>query len=489
MLCGRGQFLGALSFIALVGLVGCSSSTPGTNSVVSRPFRGQEVELAVPKSLNLPAKWEVLIQEWSSQSGATARFVEYDATATISGKTLAETSPHSTTLLFPLKQLCEIDSFLAPLTAVGSEFDGRDLFKGLRERVLWRERQVIANPISVPVLVCYYRNDLLKAARRKAPETWDEYHELVTSLESWAPGLVAVEPLGPESRATTFFARSLAFCKHPENYSVWFDVDTAKPTLNTPGFAKALDTAQQTWSKLPPEVATFSPADCRRLMLTGKAAIALSFEPSEGDLSGTSPTDPSKAVQRIDGIELGICRIPGSRAVYNRNSKKWDTMPAKGVHAPALCGFAGLASGVILPPNHKGEVAGINLIVNLSSPETFDQAFATLPKSPSRESQLPQAPTWYGPELSTEEGSRYCDAVAQSLRDTQLVFELPLTGADEFRQAASAALEPLLQGTANAEQTMNTLQSSFETIVEKRGWEAVRDSHRRGLGLSPALKK
>ena len=127
----------------------------------------------------------------------------------------------------------------------------------------------------------------LRAANRKAPETWDDYHELVDSIEQWAPGLVAVEPLSPEFRATTFFARSLAFCKHPENYSVWFDVDSAKPTLNSPGFLRALETAHRTWSKLSTDVATYSPADCRRLLLQGKAAMTLSFEPRSAEFSVT----------------------------------------------------------------------------------------------------------------------------------------------------------------------------------------------------------
>ena len=99
--------------------------------------------------------------------------------------------------------------------------------------------------------------------------------------------------------------------------------------------------------------------------------------------------------------------------------------------------------------------AALNLLFSLSSPAMFDQAFATLPKGPCRESQLTQAPTWFGPELSTEEASQYCDAVAQSLRDPQVVFELPLIGAAEFRTTASKCLEPLLRGEADVEQTLN----------------------------------
>lgn len=250
---------------------------------------------------------------------------------------------------------------------------------------------------------------------------------------------------------------------------------------------EGLETARRTWAKLPKDVATSSPTACRRLLLTGKAAITLAWEPQSSDLIARSKGDDTSSVQRIDGIELGVCRLPGSRRVFNRNSKKWDTIPT--VHAPALCGFAGLAAGVMLPKKGAADTAAFSFLVSLSSTSLFDEAFSTLPKGPCRESQIPLSPSWFGPELSTEEASLYTDAVGQSLRDTQLVTELPVLGAEEFRHAAAKALESLLNGETDTEQTLNLMQSSFESIVERLGRDAVRDSYRRGLGMALPLKK
>ena len=478
------------SAVVFFCLVGCPSTNPPPSpKSTAQPFAGSELEVVAPKSLNLPVYWEVLLQEWSSQTGASTKFVEYDTTGSFLTDPAAKPESAGRFVLFPFRDLCLFDTQLTPLSTFEAQLDSRDLFKGLRERALTRDREFVAVPVSVPVLVCYYRKDLLRGAGRKAPETWQEYLELIESLDTWAPGLTAVEPLAPEFRATTFFAKSLAFCKHPENYSVWFDIDTAKPTLNSPGFVEAFETARRTWSRLPPEVATYSPADCRRLLLTGKAAIALSFEPLSSELIARSQSDESSKVERIEGIEVGVCRLPGSRRVFNRNSKKWDTIPVGTTHAPALCGFAGLAAGVTLPSKRVQTAAALDLLVNVSTASFFDQAFASLPKGPCRESQLSLAANWFGPELSSEEASQYADAVAQSLRDMQLVYELPVIGAEEFRQAASVALEPLIRGQADSEQTSNAMQHAFELIVERLGADAVRDSHRRGLGLSPRAKQ
>ena len=482
-------FVASLAFFVLF-LVGCPSSTPpsGTKQA-EQPFRGSELEVVAPQSLNLPVYWEVMLQEWSSQTGASTKFVEFDTNDVFLKETAVKPESGGRLVLFPFRDFCRFETQLTPLSAFDTRLESREIFKGLRERSLSRERELIAIPVSAPVLVCYFRSDLLRSARRKAPETWSDYLELIETLDTWAPGLTAVEPLAPEFRATTFFAKSLAFCKHPENYSVWFDIDTAKPTLNSPGFIEALETARRTWSKLPPEVATYSPADCRRMLLTGKAAMALAYEPLSSDLIARSQSDESSKVQRMDGIEIGVCRLPGSRRVFNRNSKKWDTMAAGTIHAPALCGFAGLAVGVTLPDKRDQGAAAVDLLVNLSTSSLFDEAFASLPKGPCRESQLTLAPNWFGPELSSEEASQYADAVAQSLRDMQLVYELPVIGAEEFRQAAAAALEPLIRGEADSEQTSQAMQHAFELIVERLGTDAVRDSHRRGLGLSPRATK
>ena len=471
-------------------LAGCPSSTDKASpKSVRPPVRGEELEVVAPKSLNLPVYWEVMLQEWSSQSGSSTKFVEYDDKDSFLTQPPVKSDSGGQLVLFPLRDCCSFETHLTPLSQYESQLGSREIFKGLRERALTRDRKFIAIPVSVPVLVCYYRSDLLRSARRKSPETWADYQELIESLGAWAPGLTAVEPLSAEFRATTFFAKSLAFCKHPENYSVWFDIDTAKPTLNSPGFVEAIETARRTWSKLPPDVSTYSPADCRQMLLTGKAAMALTFEPLSSELIAGFPSNDSSKTQRIDGIEIGVCRLPGSRRVFNRNSSKWDNIPVGTVHAPALCGFAGLAVGVRLPPHRWSKDTAINFLINLNEPLMFDQAFAALPKGPCRESQLELAASWFGPELSSEEASQYADAISQSLRDMQLVFELPLIGAEEFRQAAAAALEPLIRGEADSEQTSNAMQQAFELIVERLGADAVRDSYRQGLGLSPRATK
>ena len=468
------------SLMVCLLLCGCFDFKPqsGANTV-TLPFKGQEVELLIPKTLGLPTAWEVLIQEWSSQTGATVRWVEYSSNdeATFGKDLEPTTSFGGRVVLFSLQRLSELDRHLAPLgSATGSDLDLKDLFKGLRERVVSRGRSPIAVPLAAPGLVCYYRRDLLKAAGLKPPTNWEDYQSLLDVLERWAPNLTAVEPLGPDHRAATFFARSLAFAKHPENYSVWFDLETGEPLVQTPGFVEALTAAQRAWKRMPSAINEMTPADCRREMLEGRAALALAYEPS-------LVTESSSRVERAPGIEVGISRLPGSKRVFNRNSDRWETLPAGGLHSPGLCGTTGLAAGVTLPTNGSKDIAAWNLLTTLVESQ-FESAWATLPKTPCRESQVGTAPSWNDNGLTAEEASQYVDAVAQMLRDTQLVAELPLPRADEFRAATARGISSVLAGETEPAATLAAIQKEFDEIANSVGKETLRAAYRRGLGLA-----
>ncbi len=468
-----------LAAISLVLLCGCPGSPPETKTV-ARPFRGQEVELVVPASYQLPALWDVALNEWMDQSGATVRWSEYSGSDenSLEQKLSAPVTSGGRVILFPLRQLGELDRHLTPIeSATTTGLDLKDIFKGLHDRVVSRNRSLVAIPVSAPVLLCYYRADLLKAAGLKPPQTWDDYQSLLDSLDRWAPGLTAVEPLAPGHRATLFFARSLAFAKHPENYSVWFDLDSAKPLLKTAGFEEAIAVAGRAWKKMPPSIAELNPADCRRQIIEGKAALAISSEPFS--------VDKARDTTRAASIEIGICRLPGSHRVFNPNSKQWDVLPRSAVHAPSLCAFDGMAIGVGLPAEGGKDAAAWHLLSTLAG-EQFASNWASLPKSPCRESQVGTATSWNESGLTIEESSRAVDATAQALRDDQLVADLPIPQADEFRRVTDEAIGKLLKNELDPAAAIQQLQADFEQIVSRAGAASIRADYRRGLGLPPA---
>src|SRR5579863_5687200 len=212
-----------------------------------------------------------------------------------------------------------------------------DIFAGLRERVLSIGGAPTLLPLSCPILTCYLRRDLLDKAGLKAPETWQEYQSLIDSLPKWAPGLTIAEPWSQDFRATTFLWRAVSRVKNGGSFSVFFDIDTGDPLIDSEGFVRALTEAVASVSKMSADAKTLTPAECRRLILTGKAAMALAFEPGRVD---------EPPVERMKGITLSFVRAPGSRQVYRRQSNTWETPAEQGLNYVTLAPFGGLAVGV-----------------------------------------------------------------------------------------------------------------------------------------------
>ena len=496
-------------------LNGCpDSSDQDDQTATDRPFVGLEIEAAAPGGLGFPSSWELVLDEWHAQTGAVATLHEYDPAnmaagigfRSASGGDLADSAqPGRDTadmLVFPLTAVPELDA-AGVLAAVPDDVSGADgldyldIFQGLREQVgsIGREPRIV--PISCPVLVCYYRRDLLDAAGLKPPETWDDYQALLEGLDDWAGGLTAVEPWGEAYRATLFLARAVAYAKHPGNYSLYFDISSQEPLIDREGFVRALQKAQAAVSRMPTEVAGYTPADCRREIISGRAALAITFEtgpdnpeplfaPSAASAGRQPPRESTQTADvRPESSRIGFSRLPGAREVYNTSRNLWESLDT--VNHVTLTGFAGLAVGVSATSQPKQAEAAWNLAVTLAV-ERATSAFPNAAQSPCRQSQRGTALKWVGPNLSESEAQGYVGVVASSLRDTRLVVELPVVGRALYRQHLSDGIGQALAGELKAQDALREVAKQWRAvtarIIQETGDEhAVRDSYRRSLNL------
>lgn len=464
--------------IWLFAVAGCDDDE-STNSVVSQhPFANETVTVAVPKGLGFSETWKGLLDEWSEQTGAAYSLVEY-ADATPATKDL----PQGDLIVLPFAELGDFVAAdrlgLLPPALISGETakDWLDLFAGLRERVLSIGGAPTIIPFSCPVLTCYLRRDLLEKAGLKPPHTWDEYQTLVDSMSKWAPGLTIAEPWSPDFRATMFLARALPAVKSPGGFSVFFDIETGEPLIDSPGFVRALSQSVASLSKLPADVKSLTPSECRRLIISGKAAIAISFEPGRTDV---------KKIERPAGVALSFVRLPGTRQTYNHASNNWTPPTEQGINDATLAPFAGLAAGVSkgIPP--KRSEAAWNLASFLGL-DRYEQAFINAPKSVCRESQVSGSATWVSPDLRTNELFGYWGVTAESLRSANISAELPVVGHARFRQALTDGLTEALEGKASPEAALKGVAERWRAISKELGVDRVRDSYRRCLGLPAAM--
>lgn len=482
--------------ILLSAAAGCPDKA--ANGPARLPFAGQEITVAVPQGWDFPSAWELPIHEWSAQTEAHCTLREYDPVAALaSPQTLI--ADGDDLIFLPLNRLGDIAaSGSASATPALAEIpesqrsetnlNWLDLFQGLREQVATRNKRPLVVPVAAPVLVCYYREDLLKQANLSPPKTWAEYQQLINTFDRWAPGLTVAEPWGEPFRATMFLARAVPVVKHPSQYSLFWDIESGEPLIDNAGFVKALEVAQQALSKMSREVMTFGPADCRREVLSGCAALAISYEtgrkagaiafcPSNQDSSGAKS-------ERAAGVQIGYCRLPGTTEAFNQSSRRWEAIPGGEVNHVTLTAFGGLCAAVSArSPSIKRDAAW-----NLLRTFEGDQVAVEFPegtRTPCRESHASQPRGWTGDELQDAERYKYLNAVSQSLRDTRLVAELPVPGHAEFRQALTDGLTAVLSGQAEPQAGLSHVAAKWRSIAEQHGGASkIRDAYRASMGLT-----
>ena len=469
------RLLSALPILLLAP--GCSRSEPEPDSALRLPFDGQAVTVRVPAGHGLPARFELIVDEWSNRTGASARIIESSPEEQSSSETAG-----AEVVLFPITDIADRAAAgkLLPIPAElrsEADLDWLDVFQGLRDRVCSVERSPVVVPLSCPVLVCYYRRDLLEQGGLSPPRTWSEYEELVDSLESWAPGLTAVEPWDEDYRATMFLARAVSYVKAPGQYSVFFDIDTGEPLVGTPGYVRALEVSQSLLAKMPEAVASFSPDDCRREFLTGRAALAIAFETAAAE-SGTTE-------RRLAGFSAGFTRLPAAERAYSLATSAWTEQTG----SVPFAAFGGLCAGVSADAtaSDRSRQSAWNLLATLA----VDQREAAFPPhllSPCRHSQLEEPSRWAGAALVESESANYLQAVAESVQDTTLVAELPVVGRNRFREALTRRLSSVLSGDRDPQDALQSAAAQWEEIAAELGAESVRDSYRRSLGLPPARR-
>ena len=462
------------------------------------------MEVIAPAPLNAAERWALILTEFEHEWGARAAVLPDGSRA---GS--ADSARQAAQLLFfPLTEIAARER-LAPFpreerddAGGGGRLPWSDIFTGLRNNICSRGGDPLLIPISAPVLVCYYRRDLLEQAGRAPPASWPEYQHLLDTLPDWAPGLTAVEPWGPEYRATMYLARAVGAARHPGQYSLYFDIESGEPLIDTPGFQRGLEQSVQAIQHMPPDVLSYSPADCRRELLVGRAAIGIAFEtgataagfplgPDGWQDTGASDPDGSAGAagrppvfERAEAIALGIVPLPGAIEVYNHTTGSWQQPRGADLNRVPLAGFAGLCAGVSADGPPAARRAACKLLARLTVDE-FASAFPPEITTLCRASQTDTPSRWAGEMLTGEESDAYVAAVSESLRNPLLVAEIPVAGRERFRQALTAGLDSVLSGQQSPTDALAGTADRWREITAEIGIDAVRNSYRASLGLPP----
>jgi ABC-type glycerol-3-phosphate transport system substrate-binding protein len=474
------HFLILLPALCIAGSA-CNNSEPAGDEAPP-PYRGVHLRFVVPTQLELGRLWAPAVNDWAALNAATVEFVEVESEDWATWQE-ALANPSPSLALVPLPHLNEVvgEKLAATIPEEFLESDGLQwpaVPAGVRFACGRIGPSPAFLPITSPTPVLGIRVDLLEAAHRNLPETWEQYDRLVAEVEVWAPGLVAVEPRGDADLPTLFLARAVSAATHPEQLSVELDVSSGEPLIATPPYARALEELVAISPHLSADARSLSAADCCDALLDGSAAVGIFWETHV-----TSRTDPSADRSRsaaADHGQIAFLPLPGRNEVYDRDQREW-VVPAGGrLNRPALCGFAGLAVAVTNQGTEQEQKAAWDLWRLLDN----YQSEGTIPAIPGRLSVrgfLERPAT----RLTPAERQSFEQAVYRSLQNPQMACEIPAPGHARLRAELGSALAAALDERSSAQQALETAKAAWSKVIKQKGPLKVLNGYRLRLGLVP----
>ena len=346
--------------------------------------------------------------------------------------------------------------------------------------------------------VMYYRRDLLADPRHQAafkqkygyalavPKTWDEFRDMAEYFNGKDLNADGVPDHGVTMALKAgnqgmfhFMSLSAPFVIGPDNPKLyWFDPQTMKPLLESPGHVRALKVLVGLVKFGPREMLAWDLGKSWDLFLAGRAALTITW----GDLGALAQQEGSKVKGKV-----GAAPIPGTREYYSIAQRKWIK-----TEQPNLVGntTGGSWAGVISKYSKAPEATYYLLALMASKEKSLVYAargwdgidpgryYHFLPPQGSAKIDDYLKAGWNEADIR-DYSQAYFDSFSNKLQFPYL----RIPGAFSYWQALDVHLAEAAAGQLSPEEALKATVVDFEEITIRLGRERQQRAYRASLGL------
>ena len=461
-------------------------------------FAGQTITVGGPTGPAVTSPFEKYRGVWMDRTGAKVELVTfpfadlYDKIRT----TIAAGKPFADMYVFSAAWGADImgtGTLLEVPKEIQTALHWDDLALNFSKHLLLWAGKVYGVPYDGDSHIYYYRNDLINDATHKdafkkaygydlAPATtWDMYRDIAeyftkTDWNKGAEHYGTIEAMGRKKWSWyTFFDRAAALGKHPNDPSFFFDPASMKPRINSPPFVRALEE----WKKMiafgPSGMVTMGYDEDRIFFPGGKAAQTYEWH----DI-GTLSYDTKRST--IKG-NMGCAICPGSKDVYNPQTKAWEkgTGPGGVNFAPYQC-FGGWTIGVV--KGTKIPDATFDFSVYMGYEKSMDEN--VLPDSgvnPSRTSHFTNLKAWSDAGLDERSAKEYLTAIKTSYEHPNSFGDPRIPAVFEYYDIVEEHINSALTGQEQPQAALDTAAKLWEDLTDRVGRDKVAKIYHDDLGI------
>ncbi len=346
--------------------------------------------------------------------------------------------------------------------------------------------------------VLYYRRDLLTDPQHQAafsqkygypldvPKTWVQFRDVAEYFtgkdlnEDGVPDHGVTMPLKAGAQGMShFMSLSASLVIGPDNPKLyWFDPQTMKPLIESPGHVRALATLVDLVRFGPKDMLNWDLGKGWDHFLAGRAALTFTW----GDLGGLTQQEGSKVKGKV-----GVAHLPGSGEYYSIAQRKWIKS-----EQPNLVGntTGGSWAGVISKYS-KAPEATYYLLALMASREK-SQVYAArgwdgidpgrtyhfLPPNGSGKLDTYLKAGWDEADVRD-----YLHAYFDNFNNKLQLPYLRIPGAYSYWQALDRHLAEAVSGQLPPEAALKATAIDFEEITIRLGRERQKRAYRASLGF------
>ena len=462
--------------------VGCQRSQPLTDEIAVKSATDPPVRLLVIEDAVLAEEirrqWKrrmdqpIVVRERRWQELKTARRLAADV------------------VIYPAGYLGELAErrLLTPIPSdvmSGPDVGRGDLLQLQQQLEMAWGKKAMAFSFGSPMLVLYYREDVLESLGVSVPQTWREYQQVVSALNAQpglahvgqdpgaasnnAPWVPALEPLESTWSAQVLLARAITYAKSPGQVATLFELASMQPRIDSEPFVRALNELAQCQHAVPAAWRALSPEEVRELFHAGHCALALTWPSATGETS-----DRTRGAFRI-------APLPGSREVFDATSREWSVQE-RGRNTPLLLGVSGRLGSVTWEAGSPQSAA--RLLAWLTGPEVaVDVSARDGETTLFRTSQLSRVEQWVELDAPRRAAQDYAELLRTAQTNRDVVFSPRIPGREDYLSALADAVRRRLVDGAEAAESLAEAARQWEQITESLGRDEQRVAYRRSLGM------
>lgn len=380
--------------------------------------------------------------------------------------------------------------------------DWNDILPVYRERIASWAGKPYSVPLDGDLHIYYYRKDCIenfeyqKAFYAKygyplrPPITWQEVRDIAEfftrdpatgQLTGWdwdgdgEKEWGFVEAMRKAGQADWFFlSRVAAWVADPNRPgSMFFDPDTMKPLINSPGHKEALKLWKEMVQFGVPGMLGFDSGEIRFQYAAGKACLAMDW----ADIGIISDTDPASVIKG----KVGYLLLPGTTKVWNYKTGQWEQQ----FNQASFLAFGGWVGSVAKNRPEKNIKAAYDFLSFIGSPEK-SLISVTTPQTgfnPSRASHAaPEAmPVWMA--FGMVNPVAYIGTYTAAIAHPNVQVDLRIPGTARYYEAMETAAVRVLAGELDPEKALDDVATEWDRITNEIGRANQLRAYRDMLGL------